>query len=278
MRSMQEREKARSASLKKIVEMETLRATAPAVNETVARIRQETIEKAQQEIARLDGMSSLSKKGRASKPRLKNITQKSKPSDVVTVVARPPRKEKAKAVGGSPTPKTSRKPNKKRLPDGAEITAAKDMAKIKAQTAHFHTILEREQKELFDRICAENEALKAEIKRRDEAIYHCVPQIAADSGKFVFIFGVPYVVNRVESVARESYRSGEINIESGSIRLSKYLQAESAEVTFLHEIIHAMLQRGAYNDLYNDEHFIDWFAMGFWQLLRDNPNLLEVCK
>lgn len=87
------------------------------------------------------------------------------------------------------------------------------------------------------------------------------------------IGGIYFAVKRDDSVYDRQH-FGEINIAKSEILLATNLDEQSAKLTLLHEIIHAILIQAGMKFDEQDEKWIDVAAYGFLQVMHDNPGLL----
>ncbi len=81
------------------------------------------------------------------------------------------------------------------------------------------------------------------------------------------IGGTQYTVKVVDVIAENAGIAGRIDHDKELIRLSKGKQSYM-EITFLHEIIHAM------NNQWSEE-FVEFMAISLHQVIKDNPELFK---
>ena len=85
------------------------------------------------------------------------------------------------------------------------------------------------------------------------------------------IGAIDYSVKRVKRLWDKTHNSGEIHYFDSEIILDKSLDKQQTRQTLWHEIIHAVLFNGSYND--HDEQMVQIISNGIVQVLRDNPEL-----
>lgn len=81
------------------------------------------------------------------------------------------------------------------------------------------------------------------------------------------IFGKTITVKQPWKVDREDSR-GEWLYEKAVIKLRRSLNIEEKEVVFWHETVHSILDTLEYNDLSNDERFVERFSKALHQVLK----------
>lgn len=80
------------------------------------------------------------------------------------------------------------------------------------------------------------------------------------------IFSTTYKIKEVKKVDSEN-SMGECDIDKKVIKLQKSLSLQDKEVTFLHELTHTILLSLGYDDLSNDESFVEQFSAALHQAL-----------
>lgn len=76
-----------------------------------------------------------------------------------------------------------------------------------------------------------------------------------------------YKVSRVNKVDEDdSY--GEFDYASCTIKIKKGLSPDDEYQTFLHEVVHAILSELSYDNLNNDERFVDVFSKALYQIIK----------
>ena len=90
----------------------------------------------------------------------------------------------------------------------------------------------------------------------------------------VKIGGIVYDVLRVSQTRLELQAEGNINFREQRITICD-TGKEYAKITFLHECVHGMLEALGHTAGDHDEVLVDGLAHQLYQLLEDNPQLLE---
>jgi hypothetical protein len=85
--------------------------------------------------------------------------------------------------------------------------------------------------------------------------------------KSLKIFGKTIKVSQPWKVDKQDSRGEWIFLKSG-IRIKRTLPIDEREVVFLHELTHAILDNLEYNDLSNDEDFMERFSRALHQALK----------
>lgn len=80
----------------------------------------------------------------------------------------------------------------------------------------------------------------------------------------VNILGIEYVV-RSDALVHEN---GYIDPAKQEIVLADWLSEEKREQTFLHELVHGILDQLSYEDLYENERLVQGLAVGLHQALK----------
>jgi hypothetical protein len=81
------------------------------------------------------------------------------------------------------------------------------------------------------------------------------------------IFGKTIKVSQPWRVDKQDSR-GEWAFLKSSIRIKRNMPIDEKEVVFLHELTHAILDNLEYNDLSNDEEFMERFSRALHQALK----------
>lgn len=82
--------------------------------------------------------------------------------------------------------------------------------------------------------------------------------------------GVVYEVNITDKLELGSQYSGEILRSERKINIRPIV---SKEETFLHEMVHAILYMGGYNE--HDEQMVEAIAQGLWAVIVDNEKMFK---
>lgn len=90
----------------------------------------------------------------------------------------------------------------------------------------------------------------------------------------VIIGGLAYRVERVHQTSLELQAEGSINPREQLITLCD-TGTEYARITFLHECVHGMLEALGIPLQQHEERLVDGLAHQLYQLLRDNPGLVQ---
>ena len=81
------------------------------------------------------------------------------------------------------------------------------------------------------------------------------------------IFNEKYKVRQLKKVdADDSW--GEHDFSTNTIKIKKDLEDSQKERTFLHEVMHCVLEQLSYNELSGDEKFVDQVATALHQVLK----------
>jgi len=80
------------------------------------------------------------------------------------------------------------------------------------------------------------------------------------------IFGLTYKVTQPVKVDDEG-SWGEHSIEHRKIKILKSLNEQQKEITYLHELIHTVLDNLEYNELSSDEVFVERVSKALHQIL-----------
>lgn len=85
--------------------------------------------------------------------------------------------------------------------------------------------------------------------------------------KHFSIFGLNFKVTQPHKVdSKDNW--GECSVAKKVIKVKRNLNKEQKEVTYLHELTHAILDCLEYNDLSNDEDFVERFSKALHQALK----------
>jgi len=80
------------------------------------------------------------------------------------------------------------------------------------------------------------------------------------------IFGLTYKVTQPHKVDKED-NWGEHSIQHKRIKVKKSLNKEQKEITYLHELVHTVLDNLEYNELSSNEVFVERFSKALHQIL-----------
>ena len=89
--------------------------------------------------------------------------------------------------------------------------------------------------------------------------------------KQIKIGGLKYRVKVVKEIDKKDELSGETDNQKLIISLQSGQKQQALEVTFLHELFHAI-------NLNLDEKEVEYLAMAFYQVMRDNPRVFKYGK
>jgi len=81
------------------------------------------------------------------------------------------------------------------------------------------------------------------------------------------IFGITFKVTQPWKLDKKDSHWGSCSISDKSIKVKRNLNQEQKEITYLHEITHAILDTLEYNDLSNDEDFVERFSKALHQVI-----------
>lgn len=81
------------------------------------------------------------------------------------------------------------------------------------------------------------------------------------------IFGETYKVKQLIKVHKDD-RWGEHEPTGNVIKIKKSLNEDQKEQVYLHEVVHCILTNLSYEELNNDEVFVDRFAKALHQILK----------
>lgn len=80
------------------------------------------------------------------------------------------------------------------------------------------------------------------------------------------IFGLSFKVKQLVKVdSKDNW--GESSISKKQLIVKKGLNQEQKEITYLHEVTHTILNCLEYNDLSNDEDFVERFSKALHQVI-----------
>jgi len=83
------------------------------------------------------------------------------------------------------------------------------------------------------------------------------------------IFNEKYKVRQLKKVDPED-SWGEHDFTTNTIKIKKDLEDSQKERTFLHEVLHCILEQLAYDELSKDEKFVDQMATALHQVLKSS--------
>lgn len=81
------------------------------------------------------------------------------------------------------------------------------------------------------------------------------------------LFGLTFKVTQPYKITSKDEHWGECSIAKKSIKVKRSLNREQKEITYLHEITHAILDTLEYTDLSHDEQFVERFSKALHQVL-----------
>lgn len=81
------------------------------------------------------------------------------------------------------------------------------------------------------------------------------------------IFGLTYRVTQPKKVDKDD-NWGEHSVVHKRIKVKKDLNQEQKEITYLHELIHTVLDNLEYNELSSNEVFVERFSKALHQILK----------
>lgn len=80
------------------------------------------------------------------------------------------------------------------------------------------------------------------------------------------LFGLTFKITQPWKVDKED-SWGECSIAKKSLKVKRSLNKEQKEITYLHELTHAILDTLEYNELSHDEDFVERFSKALHQAL-----------
>lgn len=83
------------------------------------------------------------------------------------------------------------------------------------------------------------------------------------------IFGLTFKVTQPWKVDKEEHW-GECSIAKKTIKIKRSLNQEQKEITYLHEVTHAILDCLEYDKLSNDEQFVERFSKALHQVIKSS--------
>lgn len=83
------------------------------------------------------------------------------------------------------------------------------------------------------------------------------------------IFGLTFKVKQPWKVDKDDHW-GECSIAKKTIKIKRSLDQPQKEITYLHEVTHAILDCLEYNDLSNDEDFVERFSKAMHQVIKSS--------
>jgi hypothetical protein len=87
--------------------------------------------------------------------------------------------------------------------------------------------------------------------------------------KEFYIFHEKYKVRQLKKVdSADSW--GEHDFQTNTIKIKKDLEDNHKERTYLHEVLHCILEQLAYDKLSKDEKFVDQMATALHQVLKSS--------
>lgn len=81
------------------------------------------------------------------------------------------------------------------------------------------------------------------------------------------IYGLTFKVTQPWKLDAKDSHWGSCSIASKSIKVKRGLNKEQKEITFLHEVVHAILDVNEYEELSKDEKFVERFSKALQQVL-----------
>ncbi|MGN7942000.1 ImmA/IrrE family metallo-endopeptidase [Metabacillus sp. 22489] len=87
------------------------------------------------------------------------------------------------------------------------------------------------------------------------------------------VAGMDYCVNEVEGLIDNFELMGQIRYNQGIIEVDNSLCKTRKEQVFTHELLHAIFKEAGYDE--QDEEMIERVSLVLYQVIKDNPNLLN---
>lgn len=96
--------------------------------------------------------------------------------------------------------------------------------------------------------------------------------------KKIDILGTPFKIILVDEIKKddgEGFMYGSTSSSDYTIKIARYawgdkLPKDQMEITFLHELTHAICGTGCYLSYNNDEQFVEWMARCLYKLIKSN--------
>jgi hypothetical protein len=87
-----------------------------------------------------------------------------------------------------------------------------------------------------------------------------------------------YDVDFVEAVHKDRLLLGQIDYQNLTIRVDKDYPILTQKITLLHEILHGLFYEISEDELRENEKLVDQLARLLFQLIKDNPKLVELVR
>ena len=81
------------------------------------------------------------------------------------------------------------------------------------------------------------------------------------------------IVKEKEIIRLPNELIGEISYMDEIIRISNKISQNEQNQTFIHEMVHGLLDKIGYNEMAVDEKFVDRFSTGLYEIIKDNPHI-----
>ena len=81
------------------------------------------------------------------------------------------------------------------------------------------------------------------------------------------IFGLTFKVTQPWRIDKDD-NWGECSMNKNSVKVKRSLNKEQKEITYLHEVTHAILDSLEYNELSNNEDFVERFSKALHQVIK----------
>lgn len=84
------------------------------------------------------------------------------------------------------------------------------------------------------------------------------------------------IIKEKEIIRLPNELLGEISYMEEVIRISNKISQNEQNQTFMHEMIHGLLDKIGYNEMAVDEKFVDRLATGLYEVIKDNPQIFTM--
>ncbi len=91
------------------------------------------------------------------------------------------------------------------------------------------------------------------------------------------VCGVPHEVKKVSAIdeGREGITLGQIDHSKAEIKVRSGMPSGLEQSTVFHEVLHGMLVQLGYNDLSEDETFVQGFSNAMYQMFDFKPEVID---
>jgi len=94
--------------------------------------------------------------------------------------------------------------------------------------------------------------------------------------KFIKVGGINYAVEYIENLCDESGKlDGRIKHSETRMQIESGMSEQAKAQSILHEAVHALTTQSGRQDISRKEDLIDSLAYGIYQIIHDNPDLIN---